>query len=138
MYCTTNDAPTFQVKLGGVEICHRCRVDLSTSEAARKHPKYRPIVHDYVADQAAETYQANLRALGSVSALWGYGIHGDDADGWVDLEFPDLARAAAFVQVLPEGVQAVTALRGPVAMFRGKRVVITFPIPDDFALFGPR
>lgn len=138
MYCTTNDAPTFAVERDGTVICHRCRADLVTEVGRRTHPEFRPVRPDYVADQAAEAYQANFRALGSVSVLWGYGIHGDDADGWVDLEFPDLARAAAFVQVLPEGVQAVTALRGPVAMFRGKRVVITFPIPDDFALFGPR
>jgi hypothetical protein len=138
VYCVKNDAPTFQVTFGQTAICHRCRVDLATEVGLATHPEFRPLAFDYVADRSAPKYQANLKALESVAKLWGYGIHGDTASGWVDLEFKDLVTAASFVQVLPGGVAALAAVSGPVAMFRGKRVVITFPIPDDRDLFGVR
>lgn len=138
MYCVTNDAPTFAVSRDGAAICHRCRADLGTESARIKHPDFRPLQPDYVADRVSAQYEANLEALRRVSILWKYGIHGDDANGWVDIEFKDLVTAAAFVQVLPGGVQALATFRtSPYATFafRGATVVVTFPVPDDQGLF---
>ena len=135
MYCLTNDAPSFIVTSDGYPVCHRCRADLSVVSGREQHPDFRPLRPDYVADRENGHYKANMIALEAVQQLWKYAIHGDDAKGWVDLEFKDLVTAASFVQTLPGGVAEFAGLR-PVAFFRGKPVVITFPVPDDHPLFG--
>lgn len=135
MYCLTNDAPTFTVARDGVAICFRCRADLGTEHGRLTHPDHKPLRSDYVAKTTSQQYVANLLAIQAVQRLWKYDIHGDDAKGWMDLEFKDLVTAASFIQVLPGGVAENATFRSGITHFKGQTVVITFPVPDDRSLF---
>jgi len=72
--------------------------------------------------------------------LWHGGIHGDDAQGWVDIEFKDLATAAAFASALRDEVKAHAIVRNLSGIrtfpIFGKTVVLSFPVPSDRDLFG--
>ena len=89
-------------------------------------------------DRTSVRYQTNLTALTRLQPLWKCGVHGDDGNGWVDVEFKDLATAASFTAVLRSEIAAVTLIRDETSLLIGRTTVITFPIPDDRDLLaGP-
>lgn len=92
-------------------------------------------------DRNDSRYARNMVALGTVVArLWRGGIHGDDAQGWVDIEFKDLATAASFAGVLCVESQAHAIVRNLSGIrtfpIFGKAVVLSFPVPSDRDVFS--
>lgn len=87
-------------------------------------------------DRMSNRYQTNLDTLTKLQSLWKFGVHGDDGYGWVDVEFKDLVSAASFLQVLRSEIAAAALLRDEASLFRGRPVVVAFPIPDDRDLLG--
>ena len=58
------------------------------------------------ADDHPTIYEENQRCLAMLAPMHGGGVHGDDATGLTDVEFPTIRQAASFVATLAHPTSA--------------------------------
>ena len=129
VYCHASAGNVPTVQRGDDYLCSRC--------GSHTHPVTRfttPLTASSRFDRTSVRYQANLDTLTAIQSLFHFGVHGDDGDGWADLEFRDLIAAVSFLQVIRPELKEIAQLR-PVTSF-AVPVVVRVPVPDDRDLLG--
>lgn len=84
------------------------------------------------ADDHPTIYAENQRCLALLAPMHGGGIHGDDATGLTDVEFPTIRQAASFVETLADPTSA--RLRDAVTHF-DLPVVVQVAVSRETRLF---